>query len=196
MGLLSAFFVLPLLAEGADDTKKPETATLPPPVIAPNDSAPVPLPEPLSGPDADRYRLIFGLQDQGLWQAADRQIPKLSDDRLLGHVLAQRYLNPGFHVSYRQLADWLSRYGTLPEADEVYRLALKAKPKSSTAPARPTSVAVRTGVPDQDLGSEGPDWLAGLTDGMAGRPASANNRAASSLQRGSVRARCVDVRRS
>jgi soluble lytic murein transglycosylase-like protein len=168
LGLLSAFFVLPLLAEGADDTKKPETATLPPPVIAPNDNATVPLPEPLSAPDADRYRLIFGLQDQGLWQAADRQIPKLSDDRLLGHVLAQRYLNPGFRASYRQLADWVSRYRTLPEADDVYRLALKAKPKSSAAPAKPASVAVRTGVPDQDLGSEGPEWLAGLTAWQSG----------------------------
>ena len=63
LGLLSAFFVLPLLAEGADDTKKPETATLPPPAIAPDDAATVPLPEPLAAPDADRYRLIFGLQD-------------------------------------------------------------------------------------------------------------------------------------
>jgi len=45
LGLLSAFFVLPLLAEGADDTKKPETATLPPPAIAPDDKANVPLPE-------------------------------------------------------------------------------------------------------------------------------------------------------
>jgi len=168
LGLLSAFFVLPLLAEGADDTKKPETATLPPPAIAPDDKANVPLPEPLAAPDADRYRLIFGLQDQGLWQAADRQIPKLSDNRLLGHVLAQRYLNPGFRASYRQLADWLARYGTLPEADDVYRLALKAKPKSSTAPTKPTSVAVRTGVPDQDIGSEGPDWLAGLTAWQSG----------------------------
>jgi soluble lytic murein transglycosylase len=165
--LLFALFVSPLFARGADDARKPETAALPP-TILPADASSVPLPQPLAPPDADRYRLIFGLQDQALWKAADRQIAKLADDHLLGHVLAQRYLNPGFRASYRQLCDWLSRFGALPEADDVYRLALKAKPKSVVAPVKPSMVEVRTGVPDNDLGSEGPDWLAGLTAWQSG----------------------------
>jgi len=160
--------VLPLLAQGADGTKKPETATLPPPAITPDDAGNVPLPQPLASPDADRYRLIFGLQDQGLWKAADRQIAKLSDYHLLGHVLAHRYLNPAFHASYRQLSDWLARFDTLPEADDIYRLALKAKPKSDAAPTKPSTVAVKSSVPDNDLGGEGPDWLAGLTAWQSG----------------------------
>jgi soluble lytic murein transglycosylase-like protein len=167
IGLLLAVLALPSVARAADPGITGETAALPP-VGAPVDGS-VALPQPLGAADADRYRLIFGLQDQGLWSAADRQIAKLTDNRLLGHVLAERYTSPTFRASYRQLSDWLARYAELPEAADVYPLAMKRKPKSMAAPRKPDLPAIaRAGIPDNNLGGGNPDWQAGLAAYQAG----------------------------
>lgn len=172
MGLLLACLALPPIARAADGGKVGETAALPP-AGTPVDGS-VALPQPLSAADADRYRLIFGLQDQGLWSAADRAISKLTDNRLLGHVLAARYTNPTFRASYRQLNDWLARYADLPEAGDVYDVAMKRKPKSQPAPAKPKLPAIpRAGIPDNNVGGTNPDWLAGLAAYQAGALGSA-----------------------
>lgn len=172
IGLLLTVLALPPLAWAAGGGRPAETAALPP-VGAPFDGSVV-LPEPLDAADADRYRLIFGLQDQGLWSAADRQIAKLTDNRLLGHALAERYTSPAFRASYRQLRDWLARYAELPEAGDVYRLAMKRKPKSLPAPRKPDLPAIaKAGIPDNNLGGGSPEWQAGLAAFQAGDLAAA-----------------------
>src|SRR3546814_8059183 len=59
------------------------------------------LPAVLTPHDADLYRRIFVLQEDGRWPQADRLIAGLSDKRLLGHLLAQRYLHPTAYRSKR-----------------------------------------------------------------------------------------------
>ena len=97
-----------------------------------------PLPPQLATADIARYRLIFALQRDGDWAAADRQVDQLGDPALLGHVLAMRYLNrQAYRPTFAELSTWLDRYADLPQAAQIYRLALERKPaavKSLTAP--------------------------------------------------------------
>src|SRR5690349_12589728 len=51
------------------------------------------LPKPLDAVNADRYRDIFRLQEAGDFRRADQIIAALTDQSLLGHVLADRYLS-------------------------------------------------------------------------------------------------------
>ena len=98
----------------------------------------VALPRILSLEDAETYRAIFGLQEAGQWRAADREIAKLENDILRGHVLAQRYLHPTMYRSkYSELRDWLALYADHPDAPRIHRLALRRKPAAAAAPRAP-----------------------------------------------------------
>lgn len=92
----------------------------------------------LSAADAERYRLIFSLQEDGLWKRADVLIARLDDRRLLGHVLAQRYLHPTRYRSrFGELRDWLARYADHPQAPRIHRLAVLRQPSRAAAPQPP-----------------------------------------------------------
>lgn len=108
--------------------------------LTPNDAVlrEADLPKILSVADAARYRHIFALQQAGRWHEADREIAALNDRLLLGAVLAQRYRSNTYHPSYRELADWLLRYGDEPDAKAIYDLALKHRPAGAVPPPRPT----------------------------------------------------------
>jgi soluble lytic murein transglycosylase-like protein len=97
-------------------------------------------PRVLSDRDADLYRQIFALQIAGDWRAADRRMARLSDRRLLGHLLAQRYLHPtAYRSKYQELRDWMAHYADHPDAPRIYKLALKRRPKNYKYPARPAA---------------------------------------------------------
>lgn len=96
------------------------------------------LPTILSTRDLDRYQRIFELQRNGNNADADREIRGLGDKLLLGHVLHQRYTQPGnARPGYAELAAWLSSYSELPGAEQVYQLALRTKPRTAKAPKAP-----------------------------------------------------------
>ena len=96
------------------------------------------LPRVLSDRDAELYREIFALQEKGKWRAADKRIRRLSDRRLIGHLLAQRYLHPtAYRSKYKELRDWMAHYADHPEAKRIYKLALKRRPKNYKRPKRP-----------------------------------------------------------
>ncbi len=96
------------------------------------------IPEPLSAADVERYQHIFELQEDGLWKKADKQIKKLEDRVLIGHVLAQRYLHPTkYRSKYKELKDWMAAYADHPNARQIYKLALRRKPANWRAPKRP-----------------------------------------------------------
>ncbi|HEX9791315.1 MAG TPA: lytic transglycosylase domain-containing protein [Kiloniellales bacterium] len=96
------------------------------------------LPQVLSPADAQTYRDIFSLQEQGKWQAADQRIAALTDRRLMGHVLAQRYLHPtAYRSKYVELRDWLADYADHPDAGQIYKLAVKRKPANTKMPRAP-----------------------------------------------------------
>lgn len=96
------------------------------------------LPWPLTPADAQRYGVIFALQQSGHWRDADRIIGTLASDLLMGHVLAQRYLHPTHYRSrYHELASWLKSYADHPDARRIYKLALKRRPTQNAAPTPP-----------------------------------------------------------
>ena len=84
----------------------------------------VSLPKPLDAVNADRYRDIFRLQAAGDFRRADEIIGELTDQSLLGHVLADRYLSPLYKANAKELTDWLRRFSTLAVAQRIYLLAL------------------------------------------------------------------------
>ncbi len=101
------------------------------------------LPAVLSAGDAELYRQIFAVQEGGRWAEADRLIAQLSDQRLMGHVLAQRYLHPtAYRSKYVELKEWMDRYADHPQAKRIYDLALKRRPANYRRP-QPPEVARR-----------------------------------------------------
>jgi len=117
------------------------------------------LPKPLDAVNADRYRDIFRLQAAGDFRAADRVIEELTDQSLLGHVLADRYLSPTYVSKPKELSDWLRRYGTLADSHAIYQLA---QAKGANRLTEPTANVVRVGSPDESYNDRDANWLAGL----------------------------------
>ena len=125
-----------------------ETAAL---ASGPQVTAKAPLPDILSKLDGARYGRILAQQEMGKWREADREIARLDDRLLLGHVLAQRYLHPTKYRSrYRELHNWLARYADHPDARRIYRLAMRRKPAKVRAPRRPGRIRVAVGANKDD----------------------------------------------
>ena len=121
-----------------------ETAALPGrPLLSPGGELQV-----LSGGDAQLYREIFELQEDGRWAAADARIARLKDRRLLGYLLHQRYMHPtAYRSNYAELRDWLADYADLPGADRLHALALKRRPSGVAPPRAPEKEARGLGGP-------------------------------------------------
>ena len=92
----------------------------------------------LSEEDAALYRDIFDLQEHGRWGAADKKLAELQNDILLGYVKFQRYMHPtAYRSTYSELKRWMAYYADHPEADKIYKLARKRRPKNASTPVRP-----------------------------------------------------------
>ncbi len=97
------------------------------------------LPSILGATDVSRYRVIFSLQKNGEWKAADKIIDTLENRVLMGHVLAQRYLHPTKYRSrYRELKAWMDQYADHPDARRIHKLAFRRRPKNWKMPKPPT----------------------------------------------------------
>lgn len=95
-------------------------------------------PRVLSPEDAALYAEIFDLQSGGRWREADAQIEKLGDPILMGYVRQERLLHPtAYRAKYEELREWMAYYADHPEADKIYALALKRRPKSASPPLAP-----------------------------------------------------------
>jgi len=100
--------------------------------------AQAPLPTPLSDYDAAQYIRLFDLQQQGNMKQATREMGRLNDDILKGHLLAQRYLHPtAWRSSYKELSGWLKLYNDHPDASRIFWLAKRRKPKNTKDPKSP-----------------------------------------------------------
>jgi len=156
-----AWLVLAAPAAATEPSAGPKTAALPPPDLHLDTTTAIP--HPLSAADADRYRAIFRLQQDGQWPAADELIGQVADRQLLGHVLAQRYLHPtAYRSTYPELRDWLLMYADLPEAQQIYRLANARRQKGDPAPREPLAVIRRLGTPDSGGEPADLNWQTGL----------------------------------
>ena len=134
-------------AAGAADTPKTKSSVETAALTTGDGGAPEALPEILSAADADRYRAIFRSQEKGDWHAADHFIAKLDDRVLMGHVLAQRYLHPTKYRSrYKELKAWMAQYADHHYARQIYKLALRRKPKNWRAPRAPVATPPPTAV--------------------------------------------------
>ncbi|MGQ0677005.1 MAG: lytic transglycosylase domain-containing protein [Rhodospirillales bacterium] len=134
------------------------------------------LPKILSDEDLATYAQIFRLQDQARLGDADKLVGRLKDKRLVGHVLAQRYLGPHYRTPYRELAAWLTQYGDHPQAPRMYKLALKRLPPGTKLPPDPaTARSARGGgvaiVPDED--DEATEFAEAPNPALDDRPANA-----------------------
>jgi soluble lytic murein transglycosylase-like protein len=81
------------------------------------------VPAVISDVDAQAYHTAFDAQDRGLWANADREMARVRDPLLIGHLLAQRYLSLSYRPQAEELKDWMAHYADLPEADSIYDLA-------------------------------------------------------------------------
>lgn len=98
------------------------------------------LPTPLSASDAELYREIFRLQEDGHWNDAAKLIKEIKDDILIGHVQHQRLMHPTkYRSSYKELKAWMGRYADHPDARRVYNLAIKRRPANYKYPMKPRS---------------------------------------------------------
>jgi soluble lytic murein transglycosylase-like protein len=95
-------------------------------------------PRVLSPEDAALYAEIFDLQADGRWREADAAIARVSDPVLMGYVKMERFLHPtAYRAKYEELREWMAYYADHPEADKIYSLALKRRPKSASPPLAP-----------------------------------------------------------
>jgi len=84
---------------------------------------------PFAGAQMDLYRDIFRHQASGSLEEADALMGRLNDKSLMGHVLAQRYLQTSYKVSFAELKDWLAAYADHPQADRILKLANARRPQ-------------------------------------------------------------------
>ena len=88
----------------------------------------------LSETDVDLYRTIFALQEDGRWSDVDAPTRRLQDRRLMGYVLAQRYLHPTkYRSKYGELRKWMANYADHPQARQIHTLAKMRRPKNAKA---------------------------------------------------------------
>jgi soluble lytic murein transglycosylase len=122
----------------------------------------------LSDEDVGRYRLIYELQDRGALDRADEEIRKLKDRRLVGHVLAARYLRPGRKTPYADLSDWLDRYADHAEAERIHALAVARQPSGRSALRSPKGREAKLPGALEEIAGYRPD---SLTDDGSGEDA-------------------------
>ncbi|NCB49824.1 MAG: lytic transglycosylase domain-containing protein [Alphaproteobacteria bacterium] len=78
----------------------------------------------LSKEDITRYQKIFSLQEKERWSEADSQIKQLHSKILMGHVLAQRYIESvTWKTKGSEIRAWFSKYSKQTEAPRMYKLA-------------------------------------------------------------------------
>ncbi|MSO64436.1 MAG: lytic transglycosylase domain-containing protein [Alphaproteobacteria bacterium] len=92
----------------------------------------------LSAGDVAKYRAVFVRQRENDWAGAAHATAGIENTILMGHVLAQRFLNPKSpRPNYSELADWLHLYRDHPDAGRIYRLAMARLPKGERSPPAP-----------------------------------------------------------
>lgn len=112
--------------------------TPPPPPVVPENGV-------LDLDDIDRYQQIFAAQKKGRWSEANGYIAALNNETLMGHVMFQRYMHPtAYRSKYSELRSWMGAYRDHPEANTIYRLAMRRKPGKAHSPLRAESRKWRT----------------------------------------------------
>ncbi|MGE4313893.1 MAG: lytic transglycosylase domain-containing protein [Pseudobdellovibrionaceae bacterium] len=82
--------------------------------------------------NAALYAKIFNAQLEGEFNNATKIAKNLTDCRLMGHVLMQRYLHADSKkVAFSDLKNWMDEYADLPAASRIHKLAEARRPKGN-----------------------------------------------------------------
>lgn len=123
--LLRAFLIALLIAApttwATDNLQESQTTTL--------KNWPHDVPAVLNDSDVRVYKKAFNLQRRLRRSQVVRLLPRLSNNELMGHLVAVRLLHPLTRASYSDLQGWLAEYNDQAPAHEIYELANKRKPK-------------------------------------------------------------------
>lgn len=93
------------------------------------------LPRPLDALDARRIRHIFDLQRKGDFTKAQSETIQISDNLLLGDILAERYLNPQFAPNSGQLRLWLKNFSSYADTSAIIQRLTSLHPtETKTTP--------------------------------------------------------------
>ena len=79
----------------------------------------------LSEQDIENYKKVFALIKAEKISQAINLSKEISNNVLMGHVWAQIYLSKTYASKYQELKDWLKKYNDHPQANRIYKLALK-----------------------------------------------------------------------
>jgi soluble lytic murein transglycosylase-like protein len=101
-------------------------------------------PQPLAPSDATRLRRIFELQSRGENALAVREIERLDDRRLVGHVLADRWLR-GHEPPLPELLAWLTDHADHPDAPRIHALLVRRAPRGMALPPAPSQEVLADG---------------------------------------------------
>ncbi len=131
----------------------------------------VPIPQNLGSSDEILYRHAFEAQGRGQWAVAEKDIARVHNPLLVGHLLARHYLNDA-GAKPEDLKAWLRHYADLPEAQDIYTLAAKRlgskfRAAGFTAPSHKADAAID---PDDA------DWTNFTIDSRAQRTPAERNR--------------------
>jgi soluble lytic murein transglycosylase len=143
------------------------------------------LPQVLAPSDAARLRRIFEHQSRGDLAAAMHESDRLEDRRLLGHVLADRWLRRGAaRPRATEVQGWLAQYADHPEAPKLHALLAELLPRGAPLPAPPATPEPLS--PDLSLAPEERDGAAvsrspGLDRSIRDRAREGNTEAALAL---------------
>ena len=112
------------------------------------------------------------LEARGQWAAAEKEIPRLHNPILVGHLFARHYIDDAASARPDDLKAWLRHYSDLPEAQDIYalasrRLGAKFRAAGFAAPSHKADAAVD---PDDA------DWTNFTIDSRAQRTAADRNR--------------------
>ncbi|HZH45588.1 MAG TPA: lytic transglycosylase domain-containing protein [Roseococcus sp.] len=94
-------------------------------------------PQPVAATDAARLRRAFEAQARGDIASAQREAERLDDRRLMGHLLADRYLRAGSQATVNELNTWLSDFSDHPDAPAIHETLLRRLPRGAAAPPPP-----------------------------------------------------------
>ncbi|MDI2090961.1 lytic transglycosylase domain-containing protein [Commensalibacter oyaizuii] len=110
-----------------------ETATITPHFTS-GANGNVRFPRPLDALDARRIRHIFDLQRQGDFTTAQSETIQISDNLLLGDILAERYLNPKFTPNTGQLKLWLKNFPDYADSSAIIKRLTLITPTATSVP--------------------------------------------------------------
>jgi soluble lytic murein transglycosylase-like protein len=116
-----------------------ETAMVMPRLHAPASAEPLGLPTPLAPSEAALVRDIFARQRHGDLKGAEAETAKLTDQTLLGHILADRYLARPARTAPALLTAWLCHYPDQPDAPAIQAVLMKRLPGAAMPPIRVTA---------------------------------------------------------